>query len=315
MDPAVGHAPQGEVPEVLGVPPQKIGEAGKGQEGVHGDVGTIVVQKEPAQLLGQSQDLRGAEEPAEQQPAHKGLGVDVGDALVVAVKVVRRLQVVLAAGGGALVVDLEPVVAVGVGREVHEVAHAQRELGGRVDDPVHEVHVLAHVVRPDGVQVAVDRAVVLVAQVHVGLGGHQVKHQPGQNAHGAEGAVHHLEDELVLVFRGAGEHVALGGDDLVLEAGVVKAAVPVGHGLDGAAGHGAPDGDGLELGHHDGDEAQRQGVIHHLAEGHPGLGDADAALGIHLDDLVQVQQVHLLVGVLLVVDLGHLVRHHALLAR
>ena len=43
------------------------------------------------------------------------------------------------------------------------------------------------------------------------------------------------------------------------------------------------------------------------------LGDADAPLRVDLDDLVEVEQVDLLVGVLLVMNLGDLVRDDPLL--
>ena len=56
-----------------------------------------------------------------------------------------------------------------------------------------------------------------------------------------------------------------------------------------------------------------QRPIHELAEGDARLGDADAPLGVDLDDLVEVEQVDLLVGVLLVVNLGDLVGDDPLL--
>ena len=82
-----------------------------------------------------------------------------------------------------------------------------------------------------------------------------------------------------------------------------------------AARDGPADGDGLELRDDDRHEARGQGLIDQLAERDSRLGDADAPLRVDLDDLVEVEQVDLLVGVLLVVNLGDLVRDDSLLPR
>ena len=114
--------------EVAGVPFQEFLQPRKRDESVHRDVGAIVRQEQPAKLLGEPEDLRGAEELAQEQPADEGLGMHVGHALIVTVEIVRRLQVVLAALGRALVVDLQPVIAVRVGRTVHEIADTENEV-------------------------------------------------------------------------------------------------------------------------------------------------------------------------------------------
>ena len=182
-----------------------------------------------------------------------------------------------------------------------------------MDDAVHEIDIPALEVGPDGCHIAVDRRVCLVTEVDEGLGRDQPEHEPRQDAYRPERAVHHLEDQRVLVVGRAGEHVAFRGDDLVLEAGVVEAAVYEGHGLDGAARHGPADGDCLQLRDDDRHEAQRESLIDQLAERDARLGDADAPLRVDLDDLVEVEQVDLLVGVLLVMNLGDLVGDDPLL--
>ena len=291
--------------KVLRIPLQELLELGVGEEGVHRHERPVVVEEEPARLFRDPQDLGGAQGLAEDQSSEEGLGVDVGDALVVAEEVVLGFQVVLLPLGRALEIDLEPVVAVRVWRRVDEVAHAEHQMRRRVDHAVHEVDVPALVVVPDRFEVAVDRLVVFVPHVDELLGWDQPKDEPRQNSHGPEGAVHHLEDQRVLVVGRAGQHISLGGDDLVLEAGVVKATVDVGHRLDRAARDRPADGDGLQLRDHDRHEPQRKGLIDELVERHPRLGDADASLRVDLDHLVEVVEVDLVVGVLLVVDLRH----------
>lgn len=94
-----------------------------------------------------------------------------------------------------------------------------------MDDAVHEIHIPALEVRPDGRQITVDRRVCLVTEVDEGLGGDQLKHEARQNACRPERAVHHLKDQGVLVVGRAGEHISFGGDDLILDAGIMEASV------------------------------------------------------------------------------------------
>ena len=86
VDPGIRDDPEREVAEVPRVPLQELLQPRERQEGVHRDVGAIVGEEKPTQLLGEPEDLRGAEELAEEQPAEEGLGMHVGDALVVAVR-------------------------------------------------------------------------------------------------------------------------------------------------------------------------------------------------------------------------------------
>ena len=118
--------------------------------------------------------------------------------------------------------------------------------------------------------------------------------------------MHHLEDETVLVVRRAAEHVAVGCDDLVLEARVVETAVLEGPGLEGAAGDGPADGDRLELGHDDGGQAVPERREDEIGEGDARLGRAGPRFGVDLEDLVELADVDLLVGVGAVVPLGDL---------
>jgi hypothetical protein len=108
--------------------------------------------------------------------------------------------------------------------------------------------------------------------------------------------VQHLEEQRVALPR-AGEDLAGAGDDLVLGAGVVEAAVAERHGLDGAAGHGAADGDGLELRHERRQEAVPQRLSDEVTEGHAGLGGARPLGGVDGQDVRQVRGVDLLVAV------------------
>ena len=69
----------------------------------------------------------------------------------------------------------------------------------------------------------------------------------------------------------------------------------------------------LSSGNDDRHEAHGEGPIDKLAERDSRFGDADAPIRVDLDDLVEVEQVDLLVGVLLVMNLGDLVRDDPLL--
>ncbi len=114
--------------EILGVPFQEFLQPRKRDERVHCDIGAVVGEEKPTKLLGEPEDLRGAEELAEEQSADEGLGMDVGDALIVTEEIVRRFQVVFAALGCALVIDLQPIIAVRVRRTVHEIADTENKV-------------------------------------------------------------------------------------------------------------------------------------------------------------------------------------------
>jgi len=182
-----------------------------------------------------------------------------------------------------------------------------------MDDAVHEIHIPALEVRPDGGHVTGDRRVLLVTEVDEGFGRDQPEHEPRKDAYRSERAMHHLEDQRSFIVGRAGEHISFCGDDLILDARVVETSIYEGHGLDGASRHGPSDGDCLEFRDDNRHEAHGEGPVNQLAERDSRLGDTDAPIRVDLDDLVEVEQVDLFVGVLFVMNLGDLVRDDSLL--
>ena len=141
----------------------------------------------------------------------------------------------------------------------------------------------------------------------VGTRGDQPEGELREDAERAERAVHHLEDERVLVVRRAVQPLAGGGQHLIGQAGVVKAAVLERHRLQRAARHRAADRDGLQLRHDDGRQPERQGGVHQVDERHPGLRRARAGVEVDLEDLVEIREIDLVVTVLAVPRLRDLV--------
>ena len=120
---------------------------------------------------------------------------------------------------------------------------AEDQAIGRVEDAVHEVHVPALGVIPDPAQVAAEVGVGSVVDADVALCRHESEGQLGENAERAERAVHHREDQSILVFRRALQDHAVGGDHLLGQAAVVEPAMRERHRLERAAGDGAAQGD------------------------------------------------------------------------
>src|SRR3569623_1188824 len=134
------------------------------------------------------------------------------------------------------------------------------------------------------------------------------KRQLGQDAQRAERAVHHLEQQLVLFPRTAGQHVAAACHDLVLQAGVVEAAVAVRHRLDRTTGDRAAHGDGLQLGSAEGNQPLRQRGVDQVDERDAGLGHAGARRDVDVQDLGQSAHVDLAVSRTAQAGLRHLMR-------
>jgi hypothetical protein len=92
----------------------------------------------------------------------------------------------------------------------------------------------------------------------------------------------------------------------------METAVTEGHRFDRAARYGAADRDRLQLGDDDRDETVRHRRRDQVDERHARLGRAGPGHRIDADDLVQVTDVDLRVGVLGVPGLRHLMRNRAL---
>lgn len=253
----VGHAPEREEPELLRVPREERRRARHGNEHVERDRRALA-RKEPVERLREAEDLRRAGELPEEETPDERAALETRDPGVVAEEVVLGREVVLGELARARRVDAEPVVAMREGSLVHEAPDAEHVKGRRVDDAIHEVRVLLARVAEDGLVEARDVRVALVRHVDEALRRHEPKRELRDDPEGAEAPVHHLEEELVLAARRAAEDLALARDHLVLEAGVVKAAVAEGCGLDRAARDRAAHRDRLELGDDDRDEPARE---------------------------------------------------------
>jgi hypothetical protein len=98
--------------------------------------------------------------------------------------------------------------------------------------------------------------------------------------------VDHAEQQRLHLGRAA-KDLAVAGDHLILEAGVVEASLPEGRGLHGAAGHGTAQGDALKLRDHRRYQAVPHGGPHSFGEAHPRLGHASSAIDVDLQDAVE----------------------------
>ena len=230
----------------------------------------------------------------------------IGDAAVVAEEVIGGAQVVFAAHCSGLVVGGDPVVGVGVRRAVHEMSEREDIEVGAVDNAVHEVHVELFGMCADGRPIGFHIGVAFVHDADDGLGRNELELEFAEDPLCAERAVDRMVDKAQVIFGRATEHIACGGDNIILDARVVESAVAKGHGLDRAAGNGPSDGDRFEFGHHDGYKAKRQCGAHQVDKGHARFGRASATFHVDCQYPVQTGDVDLVVGVLLIPRFGNL---------
>ncbi len=169
----------------------------------------------------------------------------------------------------------------------------QTEVGlvGREDDPVEEIDLLV-VVRPrltDPRQRRLERGEGVephVPQFHEPADRFEGDAQPHRVPEGAVGVGEAAEERaFALGAVGAGgDDLAGAGEDVHLEHGLVRQAQAERGGLDAQAGHGAAEGDGLELRHDVGHQAVRQGGVDEVLVGAHPLDVGGAGVGIHGDD-------------------------------
>ncbi|GEM_PF-5996265 len=79
------------------------------------------------------------------------------------------------------------------------------------------------------------------------LAGNQSERQSEDDPQGAEGAVHHLEQMVVLVVGSTDQHFPFSRDDFIFKAGVMNTTIFERHLLQGAACDSSADGDSLQF--------------------------------------------------------------------
>lgn len=178
-----------------------------------------------------------------------------------------------------------------------------------MDDAIHEIDVFQFVMPVNGGLVFFEARVFFIHHVHITFGRDELERQPSQYAERSERAVHHLENEGVLIVGFANQDLAFGGDHFVFRAGVVKPAMDEGHRFDGAARDGAADGDGLEFGDDDGYEAVAHGGFDQIHECDARFGNADPLFRIDMQNPVEIADVDFIVFAPEIIHLGHLVRY------